>query len=58
MLSRLKNVDKKLAHNILDEIIDSGPPVHFCDIGECQGFWALITSQEQNIVKLNKTKIN
>ena len=33
-VSRLKNVDSKLANKILDEIIDSGPPVQFDDIGE------------------------
>ncbi|XP_058954902.2 spastin-like [Pocillopora verrucosa] len=31
-ISRLKNVDSKLADHILDEIIESGPPVHFDDI--------------------------
>lgn len=35
LLSRLKNVDKKLVHNILDEIVDSGPPILFQDIGQC-----------------------
>lgn len=33
--SNLKNVDKKLANLILNEIVDSGPPVRFSDIGEC-----------------------
>ncbi|ELT94540.1 hypothetical protein CAPTEDRAFT_225098 [Capitella teleta] len=32
LISRLKNVDKKLVHNILDEIVDSGPPIYFTDI--------------------------
>ncbi|CAH1791434.1 unnamed protein product, partial [Owenia fusiformis] len=30
--ANFKNVDKKLAHLILDEIVDSGPPVTFDDI--------------------------
>ncbi|XP_064599852.1 spastin-like isoform X3 [Liolophura sinensis] len=30
--SNLKNVDKKLANLILNEIVDSGPPVRFSDI--------------------------
>lgn len=29
-----KNVDKKLARLILDEIMDNGPQVHFTDIGK------------------------
>ena len=29
----LKNVDKKLAHLILDEIMDQGPTVSFIDVG-------------------------
>ncbi|CAH3179806.1 unnamed protein product [Porites evermanni] len=32
-ISHLKNVDSKLANHILDEIIESGVPVHFDDIG-------------------------
>lgn len=31
-ISHLKNIDSKLADHILDEIIESGPPVHFDDI--------------------------
>ena len=32
--SLLKNVDKKLAHLILDEIVDQGPNVCFTDVGK------------------------
>ena len=31
---KLKGVDKKLAETILNEVIDSGPPVAFSDIGK------------------------
>lgn len=31
---KLKNIDKKLAETIINEIVDSGPPVEFKDIGE------------------------
>ena len=34
---KLKGVDKKLAETILNEIIDTGPPVTFADIGETSG---------------------
>ncbi|XP_072026839.1 spastin-like isoform X1 [Amphiura filiformis] len=41
-VSRLKNVDSKLANKILDEIVDSGPPVTFDDIaGQCTAKQAL-----------------
>lgn len=36
-ISHLKNVDSKLANHILDEIIESGVPVHFDDIAGADG---------------------
>ncbi|XP_022808307.1 spastin-like isoform X1 [Stylophora pistillata] len=36
-ISRLKNVDSKLAEHILDEIIESGPSVHFNEIAGAEG---------------------
>ena len=35
---KLKGVDKKLAETILNEVIDSGPPVSFNDIGKLRHF--------------------
>ena len=42
--SYFKNVDKKLAHLILNEIMDHGPATKFPDIGEitdviCHAYW-------------------
>lgn len=35
LTSHFKNVDKKMAEAILNEVIDGGPVVSFSDIGKC-----------------------
>ena len=42
-VSRLKNVDSKLAHKILDEVVDSGPRVAFDDIGKWDMFGLILS---------------
>ena len=36
LANHLKNVDKKLAESIMNEIVDGGPIIKFSDIGKSQ----------------------
>ena len=52
-----KNVDKKLAHLILDEIMDQGPPVQFQDIGKSVNTLAVIWLSVSKIQLLSVSKL-
>ena len=55
-----KNVDKKLANLILDEIVDQGPPTSFSDIGKSAMFllWGIFSHCYAHTLVYKKLKLS